>query len=102
MLLARLRVRLRHREGLPERPAALGGDHDHSRARRSLEDQLPFLRREVSLSRHRRSFGRLFLISVRDSKTELLTLRPYTRDARESGEFAQRELVGRPRAPSGR
>src|SRR5215203_2977956 len=60
VLLARLRVRLRHREGLPERAAALGSDHDHSRARRSLEDELPFLRREVSLSRHRHSFGRLF------------------------------------------
>src|SRR5215207_7931521 len=60
VLLARLRVRLRHREGLPERAAALGSDHDHSRARRSLEDELPFLRREVSLSRHRCSFGRLF------------------------------------------
>src|SRR5215204_5066468 len=113
VLLARLRVRLRHREGLPERAAALGSDHDHSRARRSLEDELPFLRREVSLSRHRHSFGRLFLFRwatparrscpLARERSRSLALEhgavdvdaitsgdrhpvpPYTRDARESG-----------------
>src|SRR5438477_11275822 len=53
VLLARLDVGLRYRERLADRASALGGDDDHAGARRPLEHELPLLRCEVSLSRHR-------------------------------------------------
>src|SRR5437660_5384569 len=53
VLLARLNVRLRYRERLADRASALGREDDHAGARRSLEHEVPLLRCEVSLSRHR-------------------------------------------------
>ena len=53
VLLARLHVRLRHRDGFAERPAALGRDDYHAGAGRTLEHECPFLVCEVSSSSHR-------------------------------------------------
>jgi hypothetical protein len=53
MLLARLNVRLRHRERLAKHASPLGGGNDHPGARGALEHEFPFLLGEVRLSRHR-------------------------------------------------
>src|SRR4029078_10175152 len=50
--LACLRIGLGDREALAEAAAALPKRHDESRARRSIQDLLPLLRREVGLSGH--------------------------------------------------
>jgi translation initiation factor IF-1 len=57
VFLSSLRVGLRHPEGLPERPAALGHDHDHARRRGTLQNLLPLLVGEVRLSGHTSSFA---------------------------------------------
>src|SRR5512132_800449 len=52
VLLPRLGVGLRHREGLADGAAAVRQDHDQPRARRPLQDRLPLLLREISLAGH--------------------------------------------------
>ena len=48
VLLARLHVGLRHRDRLPESSSTLGGDDDHPGAGRTLQYDLPLLRREIT------------------------------------------------------
>ena len=55
VLLAGFDIGLGHGDRLAKGTPALGGHHDHSRAGRRFEDQLPFLGCEVCLRCHHRS-----------------------------------------------
>jgi hypothetical protein len=52
VLLARVGVGARHREGLAKGAAAFGGGNDHPRAGRALEHLLPLVLGEVRFRRH--------------------------------------------------
>src|SRR5262245_34043710 len=58
VLLPRLGVRLGQGEALAEAPAALGGEDEHARDRRRLQDRLPLLLGECALPRHLASLRR--------------------------------------------
>src|SRR5271170_6838923 len=86
MLSARLCVGLGHRVSLAERPAALGGDDDHPRARGAFEHALPFLVGEVRLGCHvlvpvSRGSGMVGAVPVRPWGAEAASVRRWGAEA---------------------